>query len=65
MKVLIINSVFKKGSTGRICYGIAKTVIDNGGECVVCYGRDYVSDSEIPTYKIGNGISVKLHGALS
>ena len=65
MKVLIINSVFKKGSTGRICYGIAKTVIDNGGECVVCYGRDYVSDSEIPTYKIGNGFSVKLHGALS
>ena len=39
MKVLQINCVYNKGSTGKITYDIHKTLIGAGEESVVCYGR--------------------------
>ena len=39
MKILQVNCVYKKGSTGKITYDLHKALKDNGIESVVCYGR--------------------------
>lgn len=39
MKVLFINSVYGRGSTGRIVAELGKAVENNGGEYKVAYGR--------------------------
>ena len=38
-KVAIINSVYKYGSTGRICFEMASFFLDKGIETRVFYGR--------------------------
>lgn len=67
MKVLIINSDFGFGSTGKIVCDLAKMLIKKGDECCIAYGRDYVVDgsSEIGSYKIGNHFGVSLHALFS
>lgn len=39
MKVLQVNCVYKKGSTGKITYDLHKALTEKGVESVVCYGR--------------------------
>ena len=39
MKVLQVNCVYKKGSTGKITYDIHKGLQEKGIESIVCYGR--------------------------
>lgn len=39
MKVLQVNSVYKKGSTGKITYDIHTELLKHGIESVICYGR--------------------------
>ena len=39
MKVLQVNCVYKKGSTGKITYDLHKGLLNAGIESVVCYGR--------------------------
>lgn len=39
MKVLQVNCVYKKGSTGKITYDLHKGLLSSGIESVVCYGR--------------------------
>ena len=39
MKILQINCVYNKGSTGKIVADIHKQLIDKGYESIVCYGR--------------------------
>lgn len=39
MKVLQVNNVYKKGSTGKITYDIHFELLKRGIESVVCYGR--------------------------
>lgn len=39
MKVLQVNCVYKKGSTGKITYDIHTELLKQGIESVVCYGR--------------------------
>lgn len=39
MKILQINCVYKKGSTGKIVEDIHNTLLEKGIESVVCYGR--------------------------
>ena len=39
MKVLQVNNVYKKGSTGKITYDIHSELLKQGIESVVCYGR--------------------------
>jgi putative colanic acid biosynthesis glycosyltransferase len=39
MKVMLINTVFNKGSTGMLVYDIHTHLQLRGIECVVCYGR--------------------------
>jgi glycosyltransferase involved in cell wall biosynthesis len=66
MKVLEINSVCGKGSTGRIACQIAEIVVQNGGETTVTYGRDYyLQGCNVPVFRIGSDIGVKIHAGLS
>lgn len=39
MKILQVNCVYKKGSTGKITYDIHSELLKQGIESVVCYGR--------------------------
>ena len=39
MKLLQINCVYKKGSTGKLSYDIHKGVLNSSNESVICYGR--------------------------
>ena len=64
MKLLQINSTCGFGSTGRIAADILNTVMKNGGEGIICYGRGVASNG-VPSYKIGNETLVKIHGVLS
>lgn len=62
MKVLQINSVVNKGSTGRICEQIATTLLTNevGAECTIAYGRDSNRSSH-HIIRIGDKCSVLHH----
>lgn len=51
MKVLQVNCVFKKGSTGRITYDLHRSLQKAGIESVVCYGRGALTD-EPNVYKV-------------
>ena len=39
MKVLQVNCVYRKGSTGKITYDLHRGLLDAGMDSVVCYGR--------------------------
>lgn len=48
MKLLQINCVYKKGSTGKLSYDIHCGMIASGEESVICYGRgDKTSDRNV------------------
>ena len=51
MKVLQVNAVYKKGSTGKITYDIHHALEKSGIESVVCYGRGEKT-SDINVYKV-------------
>lgn len=67
MKVLIVNSVCGTGSTGRIGAAIARDYERRGWEVKFAYGRE----ADVPdccrkwAIRIGDGLSVKLHGVLT
>ena len=66
MKVLEINSVAGRGSTGRIACQIADIVVQNGGEAVVAYGRSYYAKGcNVPVHRVGSDIDVRVHAGLS
>lgn len=39
MKILQVNSVYRKGSTGKIVYDVHQELLAQGIESIVCYGR--------------------------
>lgn len=51
MKILQVNSVYKKGSTGKIVQDIHSELIKHGIESVVCYGRGEIIE-EPGVYKV-------------
>lgn len=64
MKVLQINSVCGRGSTGRIVSDLADILKAQGHECRVAYGRDTPPEScRNIAVRIGNDWDVRLHGA--
>lgn len=66
MRVLLINSVCGIRSTGRICTDLADTLIENGHECEIAYGRENVPEKYCHiSYRIGNKIDVRLHALAS
>ena len=64
MKVLQVNCVYKKGSTGKITYDLHKGLLDAGIESVVCYGRGALV-KEPGVYKTCPEWYSKLNNALS
>lgn len=46
MKILQVNCVYKKGSTGKIVYDIHTELLKRGIESVVCYGRGEKNEEE-------------------
>ncbi len=63
MKVLQINTVCGKGSTGRTCTELAQVLIDNGHECHIAYGQG--TTTYLNSYKIGTRFENHLHNAFS
>lgn len=62
MRVLQINTVVNKGSTGRIAEEIGNVLIENGHESYIAYGRgEGKSNSNL--IKIGAAKDIYLHGA--
>lgn len=60
MKVLFINTVYERGSTGRIVKDIGQRLEREGHEYMVAYGRGEVS-FDPHCYRIGNTLSVGMH----
>lgn len=66
MKVLQINTVCGKSSTGRIATDIAGLLEQQGHECKIAYGRGDVLDQyKKYAVKIGSDFGVKLHAGLA
>ncbi len=64
MKILQVNCVYKKGSTGKITYDIHSHLLKNGFESVVCYGRGK-KIQEPNVYKVCGEIYAKANNLLS
>lgn len=64
MKVLQVNVVYGKGSTGKITYDIHKELLNKGIDSVVCYGRgEMVNEANV--YKICSDLYAKLNKLFS
>ena len=64
MKVLQVNNVYKKGSTGKITYDIHSELLKQGIESVVCYGRgEKISEPHV--YKTCGEVYSKINHLLS
>lgn len=60
-KIAILNSVYKFGSTGRICFEMASFFVDKGIETRVYYGRGKRQQDGIG-FKFSSPISIFFHG---
>lgn len=64
MKVLQVNCVYNKGSTGKIVYDIHQQLLAQGDESVVCYGRGAkTTDSNV--YKTCGELYSKVNNLLT
>lgn len=64
MKILQINNVYKKGSTGKITYDIHQGLQKNGIDSVVCYGRGQKTN-ESNVYKTCGELYSKINNVWS
>ena len=63
MRVLLVNSVYGRGSTGRICADLAAALTQSGHECLAAYGRSPAEPAaEEILVRIGTNRDVALHG---
>ncbi|EPB8157518.1 glycosyltransferase [Clostridium perfringens] len=60
MKVLQVNCVYNRGSTGKIVYDIHQYLINKNFESIVCYGR-LQSENEKNIFKTSSEILAKLN----
>ncbi len=66
MKILQINSVCGIRSTGRICTDLAEVLEQNGHECKIAYGREFVPEKyQKYAIRIGSDFDVKMHALQS
>lgn len=65
MRVLYINSVCGRGSTGKITYNLYTEVRAHGGEAAVCYGRGKRIREEENILKFAYDWETALHAALT
>ena len=61
MKILLINAVSGRGSTGKICFDLCEALMRQGLECRIAYGRDPVPEAaQKVSVRIGSQTSVKI-----
>lgn len=66
MKVLQINVVCGRGSTGRIATDLADALMAEGHECRIAYGRDTVPEKyQSIAVRIGTDWDIRFHGILT
>lgn len=63
MKILQINVVYKRGSTGRTCYEVNRALEKEGHEGYTAYGFGYCEDSNV--YRIGGRYTYYIHNLLA
>ena len=63
-RVMLVNTVVGTGSVGRLVEGLYNTLVSNGYECMVAYGRDTHPEG-MNAYRIGQDLDVYIHGGLS
>jgi len=62
MKIMQINSVCGKGSTGKIAADIYRVLLQKGHQCKIAYGRDEaIGIPEEDTIRIGSNKDVNFH----
>ncbi len=64
MKVLQINCVYKKGSTGKIVLDLHNSLLSGGHESIVLYGRGKRIREE-NVYKVSTELEGRIHSVLS
>jgi putative colanic acid biosynthesis glycosyltransferase len=64
MKILQVNCVYKRGSTGKIVNDIHTYLREQGHESIVCYGRGQ-QENESGVYKTSSEIGAKLNNLRS
>ncbi len=66
MRVLLINSVCGRGSTGKICTDIAEVLTERGHEVKIAYGRGVVLEQyKKYAVRVGTEFDVKAHWLLT
>lgn len=65
MKVLLINSVCKFWSTGRIVYDLYQGIKTYGHDAAVCYGRGPLIENKNNVYKFGLDYETYIHAGLA
>ena len=65
MKYLLINVTAGYGSTGRIAVETCKSLMAQGHECRIAYGRFEALAGDVPVYRIGSDLDIKINGLLS
>lgn len=64
MRILLVNSVYGSGSTGRICAQLASSLTHAGNDCLVVYGRGEKKPlAGESLLRVGSDAEVRLHGA--
>lgn len=66
MRIVLIDVVYKEGSTGQIVYNL-KSFLNNQGECAAaCYGRGAKTDEdEKEAFKFGYDFETYIHATLT
>ena len=65
MKILLLNSIAEKRSTGQIMYELYAYLKSRGHEVLFCYGRGKKPAESEDIVRIDSGLEVRLHGAVS
>lgn len=61
MRVLLINTVCKTGSTGKIVFNIHNFILHKGYESIICFGRGTKGHNDLREFKISTNIEIYLH----
>lgn len=65
MKILIINTYCKKGSIGKIAYGLFSRLQKIGHECILLYGGDEQYTDEPNLKNITSALEIQWHNKMS
>lgn len=62
MRILQITAFSGWGCTGRIALGIHNTLVEQGYESAIAWGRTNTAPADVKTFQIGSKLDQKIHG---